>query len=290
MTRRCSKTRKEIFRLNQILIIIKWRTFHFSLNSTLNSIESYVPVINASNHYPVKAGKGHIFLYKIQSKFVKVPDAIQIRNTYNLNSNHCTSFCDIPIINTYYPIQYTIICDENRLPVEADDKHLLLVEKASGKTFRVADSPNVRKFYNLQYSSVKNVKNQMQPSTLIVKELQQPSSTMTNQAEHSILLNKQLQESSSIMKSQAPSLTFNLLKLPSTVTSYVQSRASTDKQYSQPSFISNPTESNVLNTNELQPYETVPPHNNNNASGSQVQVILSKTKRRKTNADTPRDI
>lgn len=130
----------------------------------------------------------------------------------------------------------------------------------------------------------------MQPSALIVKELQQHSSTMTNQAEHSILLNKQLQESSSIMRSQAPPLTLNLLKLPSTVTSYVQSPASTDKQYSQPSFISNPTESNVLNTNKLQPYETVLPHNDNNNAGSQVQVTLSKTKGRKTNANTHRGI
>lgn len=75
----------------------------------------------------------NVIFYRIvytENKFVKVPDVIQIRNTYNLNSNHCTSFCDIPIINTYYAVQYTIICDENRLPVQADDKHLLLIEKA----------------------------------------------------------------------------------------------------------------------------------------------------------------
>jgi len=64
-----------------------------------------------------------------ENKFVKVPDEILIRNAYNLNVNHISSICDIPIIKTFYAIHYAVICDENRLPVQADDKHLLLVEK-----------------------------------------------------------------------------------------------------------------------------------------------------------------
>lgn len=126
----------------------------------------------------------------------------------------------------------------------------------------------------------------MQPLTLSIKELQQHSSTTTNQAEHFTLLNKQLQQSSSITTSQPPPLILNQLKqLPSTVISHVQSPVLTDKQYFPP-FISNPTESNVLNMNKQQSYETVLPHNDNNDAG-QVQVTLPKMKRRKTNADTP---
>lgn len=125
----------------------------------------------------------------------------------------------------------------------------------------------------------------MQPLTLSIKELQQHSSTTTNQAEHFTLLNKQLQQSSSITTSQPPPLILNQLKqLPSTVISHVQSPVLTDKQYFPP-FISNPTESNVLNMNTQQSYETVLPHNDNNDAG---QVTLPKIKRRKTNADTPR--
>lgn len=126
----------------------------------------------------------------------------------------------------------------------------------------------------------------MQPLTLSIKELQQHSSTTTNQAEHFTLLNKQLQQSS-ITTSQPPPLILNQLKqLPSTVISHVQSPVLMDKQYFPP-FIGNSTESNVLNMNKQQSYETVLPHNDNNDAG-QVQVTLPKIKRRKTNADTPR--
>ncbi|XP_018365960.1 PREDICTED: trihelix transcription factor GTL1-like [Trachymyrmex cornetzi] len=141
------------------------------------------------------------------------------------------------------------------------------------------DSLNIRKIYNLQHSSFKNIKSQVQ-SALSTKEFQQHSSTMINQTDFN-LLNKPLQESSCVTKNQPPSL---IVQLPSTSINRVQSSALTDKQYSQPPYISNPIETNVLNTDK--PYEKVLSQSNNNA-GSQVQVTLPKTKRRKT-VDTPR--
>jgi len=48
--------------VNQILIYNKIENIPlvFQFN-----IENYVPVINANKDYPVKVGKGYIFLYKI---------------------------------------------------------------------------------------------------------------------------------------------------------------------------------------------------------------------------------
>jgi len=65
----------------------------------------------------------------IGNKFIKVPDVIQVRNVYNLNINYCTPFRNI-LITEIYNVHYTIICDEKRLPVQAD-KYLLLAEKES---------------------------------------------------------------------------------------------------------------------------------------------------------------
>jgi len=70
----------------------------------------------------------------------------------------------------------------------------------------------------------------------------------------------------------------------------MQFSALTDKQY--PLLINNSTESIVLN----EPHETAllnkenNNNNNNNNEGHKLQTTLSKTKRRRTNADVPRGI
>jgi len=108
---------------------------------------------------------------------------------------------------------------------------------------------------------------------------------MANQAMHSTLLNKQL-EKSLPMISRTPSLTVNQFQQSSTEISCMQFSALTDKQY--PLLINNSTESIVLN----EPHETalLNKENNNNNERHKLQTTLSKTKRRRTNADVPRGI
>ncbi|KAM0735294.1 hypothetical protein ACS0PU_010442 [Formica fusca] len=126
------------------------------------NIEDYILVINATNNNPIKTNKEHIFLFDKIRKYLYlcVPDVAEIRMAYNLNSNLNTSVSAIPIVQTVHPVYHVILCDENRFPVKFGAKHLLVVDKNSGKVFRVVDSIDVRKAYNLQQSQ-SNTKNQV---------------------------------------------------------------------------------------------------------------------------------
>lgn len=62
------------------------------------------------------------------TKFVRVPDVVQVRNAYNLNSNSSTSIASIPITQAVHPDHHVILCNDNRVPVQIDT-YLLVVEK-----------------------------------------------------------------------------------------------------------------------------------------------------------------
>lgn len=101
----------------------------------------------------------------------------------------------------------------------------------AGKAFRVVDSIDVRKTYNLQQSQ-SNIKNQVQSPALDTNQLQQRLSPVTNQAESSTLINKELQSSSIVTyQAQSPSMTqiSQMQQYSSSATNNMQSSSLMDK-------------------------------------------------------------
>lgn len=136
-----------------------------------------------------------------------------------------------------------------------------MVSFTAGKTFRVVDSPNIRKIYNLQHplSAVEN--------------MQLPA-----------LLNKQLQESASAVTSQTPFLS-QLKQCPSSATTDIQSPALTNKQYQQLPIVTSPVEPPglIIKLPQTVSSQTVSLHDNNQTNAEIEEKKCSKIKRRKTN-------